>query len=155
MFLGINETIIKFSRDSVCMADDMNDNRKEVEFDLNDSWERLLEKVKENHFLASVSGNNVVWVLNDYEGNEILSYFTSADTIIKCTTKMTIGEICKKSAELHFKYYTSPLKRGQYIFNLYKGDMYGMYHDGWIEEYKQCMVPKAMENEWKKNIGRK
>lgn len=41
-----------------------------------------------------VYGNNVVWVLKNSEGEEILSYFTLKNKIIKGNTYITINEIC-------------------------------------------------------------
>jgi hypothetical protein len=113
--------LIHFTRDSVCVVDDYFDNSRDYEFALNDTWDKIMLVIKENHFLASISGNNVVWVLQNNNGEEILSYFTSRDVVVKCTTKTLIQEICGESLELAFKYYISPQQRGMYIFKLNGG----------------------------------
>ena len=106
-----NKLKIVFTRDTVCMADDMEEYILEKEFDIKDAWDELMNKIKKEHFLGAVSGNDVVWVLCDKNKREILSFFTKRDIVIKCTTDNTLEEICKDDNHLHFKYYTSPLKR--------------------------------------------
>lgn len=109
---------IHFTRDSVCMGDDCFDNSRDFEFNRTDPWDKIMPVILKNNFLASVSGNNVVWVLKNSEDEEILSYFTLQNKTIKCNTNMTIDEICNGNYTLHFKYYTSPEKRGEYIYKI-------------------------------------
>jgi hypothetical protein len=45
------------------MGDDCFDNSREYEFYNQATWEDIMPVIKDNHFLASVSGNDVVWVL--------------------------------------------------------------------------------------------
>lgn len=133
---------IHFTRDSVCMGDDCFDNSRDFDFQKSDSWEEIMPVILKNHFLAQVSGNDVVWVLINAIGEEILSYFTHKNKIIKCNTDMSIEQICKGKYTLHFKYYSSPERRGEYIYKINSGNEYNMWHDGWLEEYKLC---KAIE----------
>ncbi|MDZ7548236.1 hypothetical protein GNF67_16035, partial [Clostridium perfringens] len=50
---------------------------------------KIMPVIIKNHFLASVYGNNVVWVLKNSKSEEILSYFTLKNKIIKCNTYRT------------------------------------------------------------------
>lgn len=140
---------IHFTRNSVCMGDDMSDNSRNYELsddaDLSDIWSLISEK----NFLPHISGNNVVWLLVNNNGEEIFSYFTLKDTIVRITKKNSLGQICGDSATLHFRYYTSPAERGKELFQLYKGDVYSMWKDGVMEEYKLCEATKELE-EWLK-----
>jgi hypothetical protein len=97
------------------MGDDCFDNSRDYEFCDEAIWEDIMPLVKEKHFLASVSGNDVVWVLQNYKKEEILAYFTLRNIVIHCTTKILLSEICSGVYELHFKYFSSPQKRGEYI----------------------------------------
>ena len=101
---------IHFTRDSVCMRDDCLDNSRDFQFENSDSWEKIIPVILKNHFLSNVSGNDVIWVLINNIGEEILSYFTYKNKIIKCNTDMCIEESCKGNYTLHFKYYSSPKK---------------------------------------------
>lgn len=67
--------------------------------------------------LASVSRNDVVWVLQNFRKEEILSYFTLKDIVVHCTTKALLSEICNGVYKLHFIYFSSPQKRGEYLEN--------------------------------------
>jgi hypothetical protein len=120
------------------MGDDCFDNSGDYAFDNQATWEEIMPVIKENYFLASVSGNDVVWVLQNSKKEEIIPYFTFKDIIIRCTTKTLLPEICDEVYELHFKYYSSPSKRGEYIENINDNSQYNMWHDGWIEEYNLC-----------------
>lgn len=129
---------IHFTRNSVCMGDDCLDNSGDYYFSDEATWEDIMPVIKEKHFLAAVSGNDVVWVLQNYQKKEILSYFTRRNIVIHCTTKTLLSEICDGVYELHFQYFSSPKKRGEYIEQINGGSQYNMWHDGWIEEYKLC-----------------
>lgn len=129
---------IHFTRDSVCMGDDCFDNSRDFEFKKTDSWKEIMPTILKNNFLASVFGNNVVWVLKNSEGEEILSYFTLQKKTIKCNMDMTIDEICNGKYTLHFNYYTSPQKTGGYIYKINGSSEYNIHHDGWEEEYSLC-----------------
>ncbi len=129
---------IHFTRDSVCMGDDCFDNSCDYEFNEEATWEEIMPIILENHFLASVSGNDVVWVLQNSKKEEILSFYTLKDIVVHCTTKTSILDICEGNYNLHFKYYSSPAKRGDYIERINDNSQYNMWRDGWIEEYKLC-----------------
>ncbi|WP_411167451.1 hypothetical protein ACH36K_09805 [Clostridium sp. MB05] len=101
---------------------------------------KIMPVIIKNHFLASVYGNNVVWVLKNSKSEEILSYFTLKNKIIKCNTYRTINEICNGNYAVHFEYYTSPEKRGEHIYKINDGNEYNIWHDGWEEEYKLCIL---------------
>lgn len=130
---------IHFTRDSVCMGDDCNDNSRDFWFSEDATWEDILPVIKENRFLASVWGNDVVWVLENSRKEEILSYFTINDAVIRCTAKNTLREICGGVYELHFRYYSSRKKRGEHIEKVNGHDQYTIWKDGWLEEYKICI----------------
>lgn len=121
------------------MGDDCLDNSRDYVFNADSQIDDIMPVIKENHFLASISGNNVVWVLINSKGEEILSYYTLKDTVIKCTSKSDLKDICAGKYELHFRYYTSLKKRREYISSLNQGSQYLMYRNGWFEEYKMCM----------------
>ena len=129
---------IHFTRSSVCLGDDFFDNSKDFEFNDQATWEDIMPTIIKEKFLPSISGNNVVWVLENVKEWEILSYFTLKDKILKCSTLMTLEEICGTDKTLHFKYYTSPLARKEYILKINNGSRYNIWHDGWDEEYILC-----------------
>ena len=129
---------IHFTRESVCMGDDCFDNGRDYYFSDEATWEDIMPIIKEKRFLASVSGNDVVWVLKNYQKEEILSYFTLRNIVVHCTTKTLLSEICSGINELHFQYFSSPKKRGEYIEQINGSSQYNMWHDGWIEEYNLC-----------------
>ena len=130
--------IIHFTRDSVCMGDDCLDNSRNYIFDDDASWKEIMPIIKEKHFLASVSGNNVVWVLVNTQGIEVLSYFTLTGKVIHYMNKCRLDDICNGDNRLHFKYFSSPQKRGEYILKVNDNSTYNIWHDGWLEEYKLC-----------------
>lgn len=130
---------ICFTRDSVCMADDCFDNSRKYTIKDDANLDEIMPLIKENRFLASVSGNDVVWVLKNTKDEEILSYFTLEDKVIKRTEKESIQEICDGVNELHFKYYCSRRKRAEYIEKHHGNSPCDMWHDDWIEEYNLCI----------------
>lgn len=129
---------IHFTRQSVCMGDDCFDNSRDYEFEDGANWKDIMPVILENHFLASIHGNDVVWVMKNAKGKEILAYYTKKNKVIHCTDQKTLAEICGDTPELHFLYYSSRKARGDYIKKVNDNNMYMIWHDGWQEEYELC-----------------
>lgn len=144
--------IIHFTRDSVCMGDDVEDNSRNYELSEDAVWSDIWSLVIEKNFLPHVSGSNVVWLLTNTMGNEISSYFVLKKSLVRISTGDSVKQICGSSNALHFRYYTSPAARGKELFQSYKGDTYSMWRDGVMEEYQHCEVTKELEQEWKRTM---
>ncbi|MDQ0360692.1 DUF6966 domain-containing protein [Breznakia pachnodae] len=129
---------IRFTRDSVCMADDVMDNSRTYPCNINHLYESIITIVKEHHFLASISGNNVVWVLYNHLHKEILSYYTKVDKVIRIMNKHSIDEVCEGEYTLHFRYITSPKVRKEQLMESYNYKMREMYINGLKEELELC-----------------
>lgn len=143
---------IVFSRSSVCMADDMNENTRTYACHVNLPYQSILTIVKEYHFLPHISGNDVVWVAINSKGKEILSYFTKDDKLCLIANKKSIEDVCDGVYKIFFKYYCSRELRGKYLFEEYQGDTYQMWRDGVIDEYQLCSITKKQEEEWRKQL---
>ncbi|MCD7949557.1 MAG: hypothetical protein LUG12_04770 [Erysipelotrichaceae bacterium] len=50
--------------------------------------------------------------------------------------------------EIHFKYYSSPLKRAEYLYKKYKGNKMLMQYEGYMHEYLAYHVNKDLEENW-------
>lgn len=144
--------LIHFTRDSVCMGDDMMDNSRDYEMPDDAIWSDILEVIRDKRFLPHVSGNNVVWLLMNEKGEEIFSYFVLREILCKITIKNSLRQICRNSNTLHFRYYISPAERGEQLFRSYKGDMYSMWRDGVMDEYQHCETTKGLEQKWMETI---
>lgn len=136
----IHNTIVNihFTRDSVCLADDVMDNSRTYPCNINHLYESIIIIAKEHHFLASVSGNNVVWVVYNHLHKEVLSYYTKADKVIRIMNKHSIDEVCEGEYTLHFRYITSPKVRKEQLMESYNYKMREMYIDGLGEELELC-----------------
>lgn len=125
-----------FSRDSVCAGDDCFDNSRRLHLDDDARWERIVPLLKEDHFFACVSGNDVVWVMENADGEEILAYYTKADRVVCRSEKAAVAQICSGSRKLHFKYYSSRKNRRTAI----ESRMDGGSALGLEEEIKLCQT---------------
>lgn len=126
-------------RNSVCMGDDCLAPHAKT-YTLNDdaTYMDLFECVKNDNYLPSVHGNNVVWVLTNEHYDCIFSYFTATDKFSVGLSEKSLKIICKDSNELMFKYYSSPGRWKDSIYRRYNNDEYTMYKDGRMEEVKYC-----------------
>lgn len=144
--------LIHFTRDSVCMGDDMMDNSRDYEMPDDAIWSDILELIRDKSFLPHVSGNNVVWLLMNESGEEIFSYFVSREILCQITEMYSLRQICEDSNTLHFRYYTSPVERGEQLFRSYKGDLHSMWQDGVMGEYQHCETTERLERKWMETI---
>lgn len=97
---------ITVDRSSVCMGDDAENHERTVELDGSADCLDLFNMLRGSGFFASVSGNNVVWVLT--AGSVcVLAYYTRSGRVTKLIDKTRLAEICGMG-KLKFLYYSSP-----------------------------------------------
>ena len=134
--------IINIDRDSVCLGDDCLDHRKVYQMDDSATYEDLFQLIKQDDYLPHIDGNNVVWVLQSETIECILSYFTITDKMSPGLVEKSLQFLLKNTGaselNLHFKYDTTPLKWKEAILEMCKGDMYYVWHEGWLEEFNYC-----------------
>lgn len=129
---------IKISRDSVCLADDINENSRIYQLDDNETYEELFTILKDDNFFPSVSGNNVVWVMTTGQYECVFSYFTKTNKFSMGLSEKHIIKICDYPYEAHLKYYSSPAKWKKKIYAMYNEDEYALWRDGWTNELNNC-----------------
>jgi hypothetical protein len=120
------------------MGDDVIDNSRTYPCNINSSYESIITVAKAHHFLANVSGNNVVWVVYNHLHKEVLSYYTKTDKVIRIMNKHIIDEVCEGEYTLHFRYIVSPKVRKEQLMESYNYKMREMYIDGLGEELELC-----------------
>lgn len=134
----MNQLKIKINRDSVCMADDIDEHKKTYQMDNDATYKDLFYMLKKDNFFPNVYGNNVVWVLTTEYCECVFSYFTKTNKLSRELCEKHLKNICSPSYEMHFKYYSSPGKWKEKILKMYDGDDYTMWREGWLDELKYC-----------------
>lgn len=129
---------IIIQRDSVCMGDDCeapHEKILEVPFDM--TYQKLHERLKQENYFPSVSGNNVVWVLTTPECWDIYSYFTRTGEIAPNVEEERLSTLCPEG-KFYFKYYSSTLEWQKKILEYFHGNQRYVYQEGWMKEYLYC-----------------
>jgi len=138
---------IKFTRDSVCPADDSNDTERDYFFD-DIAWNEVIPFLKANGFIPNIPGNDVVWVLINDDNWEMLSYFTKFDeTLIFKDILYNVTDF----KHFHLEYYSSRLERGEKVFIDNDCNEYLLWHDGGRHEIHLCEVSEIEKEQWKKS----
>lgn len=128
-------------RESVCMGDDcLAPHMRTYKLNDDSTYMDLFDCLKNDNYLPSVSGNNVVWVMTNEHYSCIFSYFTKTDKFSMGLEEKSLKAICKDSDKLMFKYYSSPRKWKESIYRMYDNNEYTMYRDGWDNEIKYCDI---------------
>ena len=122
---------IHFTRDSVAMAD----NSEVADFSFPDDaeWDQIIPTIKNNYFLALVYSDNVVWVLHNEAGHEILAYYPMFKRAIRRTQLTKLSEICGGTEHLHFTYITSMGERRHQLELDRSASITPLW--GWNDEY--------------------
>lgn len=95
------------TRDSVCMGDDVTDNSRDIGFANDATASDIIPVIKKNRFLASVSGNNVLWKCSSANNQHFLEYYTKSDkTVFHISENTPLSKICGDEMHLHFSYYS-------------------------------------------------
>ena len=100
--------IVHVTRDSVCMGDDVFDNSRDIEFDDDASVGRLIRELNGRSFFPSVSGNDVLWVIENSHKKRILEYYTKlAETEYMISADTPLKDVCGDKLTLHCVYYAN------------------------------------------------
>ncbi|MCD7893830.1 MAG: hypothetical protein LUG60_09035 [Erysipelotrichaceae bacterium] len=111
--------------------------------------------IEQNYFT-----NHGIWTLT-CDNTDIVSWNTEDNQMLSC---MPLNGGVQSEAyllniqyfmnvkEIHFKYYSSPLKRAEYLFKKYKGNKMLMQYNGYIHEYLAYHVDKKVEESWKNTL---
>jgi len=105
-----NSYEILVSRNSVCMADDVNDNQIKIQINETTSIKDFISILGTHSFFPSIQGNNVAWTLT-INKNEVATYYTKTSNIIIIDNDY--WEENKKNGIYDFKYY-SPIEKRLY-----------------------------------------
>ena len=135
------------------MADDIYEHLKVYQMDNDATYEELFYMLKKDKYFPNVAGNNVVWVLTTERYKCVFSYFTKTNKFSMGLCEKYVRNICDSSCEMHLKYYSSPERWKEKIYEMYNGDKYAMWRDGWFEELEYC--DKLMKTNWKEKYGGK
>lgn len=100
---------VRFTRDSVCMGDDISDNSRDIEFyDDSADVRVLIPTLKANSFLPSILGNDVMWTIVNAFHEPILDYYTKwGIKKYHVRRKKHIKDVCGGKMTLHCVYYSN------------------------------------------------
>lgn len=138
---------LKINRDSVCLADDINNHEKVYEVDDNATYEDLFNLLKSDHYCPTVFGNNEVWVLTSQHCNCIFSYFVKTNKLSRGLSESSLESVCGDFFNVFLKYYSSPLKWKEHIYKMYNGDEYSLWKYGWRKEIEYCDYVESKKKE--------
>ncbi len=152
--------LIKINRDSVCLGDDINDHSTTYLIDENTRFSDIFSDLIEQGYFPKVSQNNVVWTLT-CDNNDIVSWMTDDNQMLSCIplngglqseAYLLNIQYFINIKKIHFKYYSSPIKRAEYLFKKYEGNKMTMQYEGYIHEYLAYHIDKELEENWRKTL---
>ena len=140
---------IQNNKDSMCLIKDVNDHKVSYQVDDSSTYEDLFDILIKDNYLPKISGNNAVWVLRSSEYNCIFSYFTKTSKMSPGLSEKSLSKLFSDRIDsivrLELKYYATPLKWKEHIYEMYEGNEYEMWRDGWIEEIQYCDYVMSLE----------
>ena len=99
---------IHVTRNSVCMGDDVFDNSRDIEFAVNAAVGDIIPALNANSFFPHVSGNDVMWALENACKERILEYYTkSGKQVYTIPKNALLKDVCGGKMTLHCVYYSS------------------------------------------------
>lgn len=105
--------LVHVTRSSVCMGDDAFDNSRDIVFSTSAAAGDIIPVLNANSFFPHVSGNDVMWAVENARKVRVLEYYTKSEkTVYKVRRETTLKELCSGEMTLHCVYYSSyELKR--------------------------------------------
>ncbi len=149
--------LIKINRDNI--TNDATNHTLTYSIDEDTRFSDIFSDLIEQNYFPKVSQNNVVWTLT-CDNNDIVSWTTYDNQMLPCIPHnggvqsegyLLSVQYLMNIEEIHFKYYSSPLKRAEYLFKKYKDNKIAMQYDGYTHEYLSYHVDKQLEESWRNN----
>lgn len=145
---------IKINRQSVSMSDDENDHIITYTVSESTKFSDIFKELIKQKYFPTVSGNNVVWTMFCGE-EDLISWNTQKEKLCSrfIFSEPTIISMKRFAlSNIHFRYYSSPIKRAEYIFRMFNGSKFHIWHEGFINEYDTYNIPLNIEEEWRKTF---
>jgi hypothetical protein len=144
---------LDITRDSVCAGDDIEDHAINICINENIKYMELFNKLIKEKYFPNVLGSDVVWVLchgiNEYvvwitKDNKLINNFIDEED------KIIFNKIDDK---ITFKYYSSPMKRAEYIYKIFSGKKFHIWHENYMNEYEYYKISEETEKKWLEEIN--
>lgn len=105
--------LVHVTRSSVCMGDDAFDNSRDIVFSTSAAVGDIISVLNANSFFPHVSGNDVMWAVENARKVCLLEYYTKSEkTVYKVRRETPLREFCGSKMTLNCVYYSSyELKR--------------------------------------------
>lgn len=147
----MDEVII--SRQSVCMGDDLESHTISYPIRNDTTFSGVFLELIQRKYFPCIDGNDVVWMLH-YNGEDLLSWKTKENKLYSrfvtnepAVLSMRNGS---ESMPLHFIYFSSTDKRAKQIFDMFEGQKFHIWSEGFMPEYESYKIPRRIEAEWLK-----
>ncbi len=110
-------------RGSVCMGDDAGIHKRELQLYGGETAEKLIRRLVRERFFPSVSGNDVVWVMEIGKNSStpICAYYTKADRIDVYSPVSKLSELCSDGGLVKFTYISQPERWEEYLLKRFNG----------------------------------
>lgn len=139
-------------RASVCMGDDVESHAITYPIHSSDRFSDLFRALIQRGFFPAIAGNDVVWTLFCGK-DDLISWKTKEDTFYSRlpTEEPPILSVKRwaDEAAISFRYYSSPIKRAQYLYRMFGGKTFQMEHSGFLAEYESFQIPRTVEDGWR------
>lgn len=147
---------VEIHRQSVCMADDMDDHVLVLDVDENARFIEVFQQLIKARYFPQIHRNDVVWVMVYGDDVELASYQTlkgAIHTTCAGNTMPCVGSwfVEGESRVLLFRYFSSREKRAFDIFRRCGWSYFSIAHGGYIEEYESYKISKWKEYMWRHN----
>lgn len=100
--------LVHVTRSSVCMGDDAFDKSRDIVFSTSATAGDIISVLNANSFFPHVSGNDVMWAVENAHKERVLEYYTKSGKEEYAVHKNTLlKEICGGRMTLHCVYYSN------------------------------------------------
>ncbi len=139
-------------REYVSLGDDVDNKTINMEINETKTFKELTKDLISKNYFPNIPNRDGIWVLQ-CKNEDLLAYVTKTNQLYPVVIVEAMVYLKEKgSNELTFKYFTSSLKRAEYIFKICKGLRYYIYHDGYSNEYDSYNISEQQENLWYEEI---
>ena len=126
-------------RDSVDSESSNTDHKIKLKMLSVATYEDLFKKLKQMNYFPTKTGDYDVWVLTLGSMDCIFSYYAFSDRFNKGSATYSLEELIsyqKGDNSFYLKRYATPFEWEKAIYDWYEGELYSLWHDGWLEEIK-------------------
>lgn len=148
------------SRKSLPIEDEIKSQELEIDILSEDTFSKIFRRLITDNYFPVINAKEGVWTLFIKQPfqTDLVSWKVQSDIIftryISEEPRILDVNAYRNVTHIYFEYYASELQRAEYIYKMFDGQKFHIWHEGFMSEYESYHISELEEANWKSDISK-